>query len=356
MHPGRGRPARALGVVLTSAAVVMASTGAAARPASPAAARQAVTVRGSALVDASGRPLRLLGVNRSGTEYACAQGWGIFDGPNTDASIRAMTSWRIDAVRLPLNEDCWLGINGVQSRYGGPAYRRAITAYVNRLHARGLYVILDLHVAAAGRTLSTDIVPMADADHAPSFWRSVAATFARDPAVVFDLYNEPHDVSWSCWRSGCVTHGYRAAGMQELVNAVRVTGARQPILVGGLGWASDLSQWNAWAPTDPRHQLAASLHTYDFAACHTSCRAAVLAVHAHVPVVTGELGESDCRHGYIDGFMSWADQHGISYLGWTWDAGGGWTCRGGPTLITAYDGRPTAFGAGLKQHLARLRR
>ena len=97
------------------------------------------------------------------------------------------------------------------------------------------------------------------------------------------------------------------------------------------------------------------MHTYDFAPCAASCCAAVLGVRAHVPVVTGELGESDCRHSYIDPFMSWADHHGISYLGWTWDAGGGWTCRGGPTLIRAYDGTPTGFGIGLRRHRAALR-
>ena len=35
----------------------------------------------------------LHGVNRSGAEYACVQGWGIFDGPVTEASILAIKSW-----------------------------------------------------------------------------------------------------------------------------------------------------------------------------------------------------------------------------------------------------------------------
>ena len=43
---------------------------------------------------------------------------------------------------------------------------------------------------------------MADAAHAPDFWRSVAARFRDDSGVVFDLYNEPHDISWGCWRDG----------------------------------------------------------------------------------------------------------------------------------------------------------
>jgi hypothetical protein len=72
--------------------------------------------------------------------------------------------------------------------------------------------------------------------------------------------------------------------------------------------------------------------------------------------VVGELGETDCAHGYIDAFMAWADRHGIDYLGWAWDATspGGWTCRGGPSLITSYDGTPTAYGVGFRDHLRAL--
>ena len=34
------------------------------------------------------------------------------------------------------------------------------------------------------------------------FWEAVAKAFANHPTVLFDLYNEPHDVSWQVWRNG----------------------------------------------------------------------------------------------------------------------------------------------------------
>ena len=37
--------------------------------------------------------------------------------------------------------------------------------------------------------------------------------------------------------------------MQQLVDAVRSTGATQPLLLGGEDYASDLSQWLAHDPT-----------------------------------------------------------------------------------------------------------
>jgi hypothetical protein len=195
---------------------------------------------------------------------------------------------------------------------------------------------------------------MADADHSPAFWSSVASYFLTNHGVVFDLYNEPHDISWACWRDGCTTSGgWQAAGMQSLVNAVRGAGATQPVMIGGLGWSSDLSSWLTYRPTDSANQEVASLHLYNFSGCNTQAcwTSQVAPVAAAVPVVTGELGENDCADGFITTYMGWADTQGISYLGWTWDT---WNCSSGPALITSYDGTPTAFGIGLQQHLASL--
>jgi hypothetical protein len=129
-------------------------------------------------------------------------------------------------------------------------------------------------------------------------------------------------------------------------------------MLGGLNWSLDLAGWAAHAPHDPDHQLVASEHNYGggLAPCFAGCRAAILATHRRYPVVFGELGETDCAHGYIDSMMRFADAHGVSYLGWTWDAvaPGSWSCRGGPSLIQDYRGDPTAFGVGYRDHLVSL--
>jgi hypothetical protein len=218
-----------------------------------------------------------------------------------------------------------------------------------------MVVILDLHWNAPGHVLATGQQQMADQSHAPTFWTSVATAFKARPAVVFDLYNEPWGISWRCWLKGCrLAAGWETAGMQELVNDVRKTGARQPIMLGGLDKASDLAEWLAYEPHDPLHQLVASIHVYSPGGCdELSCWMSTVAPLAgRVPVVTGELGERDCGQSFIDRYMNWADQHGISYLGWAWDAG--WSCTAGPALITTWSGAPTAFGVGLRDHLNEL--
>ncbi|MDP9345064.1 MAG: glycoside hydrolase family 5 protein [Actinomycetota bacterium] len=305
------------------------------------------------LVDAHGRPIRLLGVNRSGAEYACIGRLGFFAGPTDERAIAAMTAWQINAVRIPLNEQCWLGINGAPARYSGARYRAAIGRYVARLHRAGLYVVLDLHWNAPGAARASGQQSMADLDHAPAFWHSVARAFKADPAVVFDLYNEPHGVSWQCWRDGClVPEGWRTAGMQTLVDAVRSSGARQPIIATGLHWGGDLSAWLRHRPDDPVNQLAAGLHVFDFSGCRSiGCwKSSARRVSREVPVVTTELGQRACSGAFIDRFMDWADSAGVSYIGWAWNPSG---CAA-PALIRSWDGQPTASGARLRARLVRL--
>lgn len=326
-------------------------------------------VNGNRLVD-HGHVVQLRGVDRSGLEYACIQNTGFFESPHpnqidTPSMIAAMVAWDINAVRVPLNEDCWLGLH-TPGRYGGANYRRIVRRYVAALHKARLYVILDLHWAGPGASPAAGQVPMADADHSPAFWHSVASTFKRDHALLFDLFNEPYQISWSCWLHGCMIPAgtgadgdrwpaYRSAGMQQLVDAVRSAGATQPLMLGGVSWSLDLSGWLEHEPRDPAGQLVASEHNYgQLAPCDPSCRGAILATHRKVPIVVGELGETDCRHEYIDRMMPFADRHGISYLGWAWDAGPYWTCTNGPSLIKAYDGTPTAFGIGFRKHFRAL--
>jgi aryl-phospho-beta-D-glucosidase BglC (GH1 family) len=340
-------------LVLASRAGVPDPAGFTASPRATAQGNPALVIKvdGNRLVDGQNRTVRLLGVNRSGTEYACIQGLGIFDGPHDASSISAMARWRINVVRIPLNEDCWLNINGVKQEYAGQNYEDAIVQYVNTLHQYGLYAILDLHWNAGGPLPASGQQLMADADHAGAFWSSVARVFKNDPAVLFDLYNEPHGVSWQCWLNGCTLQGEHFAGMQTLVNSVRVVGATQPILLGGNDWANDLSLWLSYEPYDSQSSLVASYHSYSFNRCTTATcwNSEVLPVAAAVPVVTGEMGEKDCQHAYVDRYMAWADSKDVSYLAWTWNTG---ACRW--ALIDDYQGTPTPYGKSLFNHLAAL--
>jgi endoglucanase len=332
-------------------------------------------VSGNELVSASGAQVVLHGVDRSGTEYACVQGNGIFDGPNDQASITAMKSWGVNAVRVPLNEACWNGESYVDSAYAGANYQTAIENYVSLLNDNGMVAILDLHwtdglyTGTSAGCSSAEAVcqkPMPDTAESVPFWTSVATAFKGNDSVIFDLFNEPYPEradnyneteGWQCWLNGgsdCVGISYSVAGMQTLVNAVRSAGANNVIMLGGLEYSNDLTQWLSYEPTDPDHNLVASWHSYNFNTCDTqSCWTSQVApVIAQVPVIAGEIGENDCADTYIDPLMTWLDSENTSYLAWAWNAD--FNCSTGPGLITDYNGDPTAYGAGYESHLQAL--
>jgi len=341
----------------------------------PSGAAPQLHVSGNKLVDASGRTVVLHGVNRSGTEYECVQGYGIFDGPNDQASITAIKSWGpVNAVRVPMNEACWNGESYVNSAYAAANYQQAIVNYVNLLNANGVVAILDLHwtdgtytgnSAGCSSAQATCQKPMPDAAQAIPFWSSVAKTFKGNDAVVFDLFNEPYasratgdtTTGWQCWLNGgtCAGIGYQVAGMQAMVNAVRSAGANNVLMLGGEEYSNDLTGWLQYEPADPDGNLVASWHSYNFNTCSSqSCWTSQVApVIAKVPVVPGEIGENDCGGSYIGPLTTWLKSENTSFLAWTWDNWSG-GCSSGPTLISDYTGTPTGYGAAYKAILQAL--
>jgi endoglucanase len=332
-------------------------------------------VSGNHLVNAHGQRVVLHGVDRSGGEYTCVHGFGIWDGPMNQAAVTAMRRWDVNAVRVPLNEACWNGESYVLRQYRGAAYRRAVEAYVRLLNRNGIVAILDLHwtdglyTGPSSGCSSAQAVcqkPMPDAAQAVPFWASVARTFKGNDAVIFDLFNEPYPEraagasegeGWRCWLHGgrCAGISFREAGMQTLVDEIRATGARNVIMLGGLEYSNDLTQWLAHEPADSARNLAASWHSYNFNACVTrSCWARQIApVIARVPVIAGEIGENDCADGYITPLMRWLDSRSTSYLAWAWNAD--FPCASGPGLIASYSGTPTGYGRGYRAYLRSLR-
>jgi hypothetical protein len=398
-----------------------------------------IRILGNHFVDGHGAEIRLLGVNFAGVEGACVdpgfqQGatdqhpGAVFDyqGPNpvvapgepdqpAEAFFATLAGWHVNAVRFLVNEMCWLGrppnpgnnpaVAPIpQAHYSAAKYRQAIETFVASLHRYGMIAVPALGDNPCPRNglnppgsqyspCGDNQQVMPDAANAPDFWRSFASTFKNDHSMVFELFNEPHpeavrpDINvLGCWRNGCQIpgEGWRAAGMQQLIDAIRSSGATQPILVPGINYSAvlyrpagqGLTTPVGWLtpgirPTDTLNppQLAASNHMYDnsYDSTDLGCphgstpdcwdnRLGIIA--ARVPLVTTELGEHDCGHSakFIDSYMNWADtkpasgRDRVSYLAWTFNAD--YSCNDvNTTLITDWSGTPNVAGRALRAHL-----
>ncbi len=336
------------------------------------------------IADKNGQVVQLRGADESGTENFCLT-WGPpavvmspAGGPSPldQASLTAMKQWGLNTVRIPLNEDCWLGINGVDASVGGSNYQSPIMDAVNLItQTNSMYVILDLHMSAPGTTAATNQGSMPDVDHSITFWQQVAAAYANNGSVIFDLFNEPNMGSapiaqqFSCLENGSTTAGggdcpfmnFAVAGTQQLLTAVRQAGANNLVIIGGPGFSAHLELWPQYVPTDTLSppNIAASWHVYDDQGgcttdaattfgtlCSTSSGLGAQAVmNAGYPIVVGETGYYSCSgstgQSWWPIFLSWADTQGIGYVAWSWSTSNTPYLLNDVTSFTAAGNGPT---------------
>jgi hypothetical protein len=240
----------------------------------------------------------------------------------------------------------------------------AITLAANR----GAYVLLDLHRFRAPT-----------AAHA-EFWKDAAARYKDHPAVLFDLFNEPHGISWEVWRNGGFVEdknapadedaflspaekalnarGFHSVGMQALIDAVRGTGAKNIVVVGGLDWAYDLSGIMKGYALDDKggHGILLATHIY---AGKLDWQDKVLPAVDKYPVIVSEFGANTKKFSFIPAdqqedaatwvprILGFIQKYRLNYTAFSFHPGAA------PQLISSWDYTPTTeWGAPLKRALA----
>jgi endoglucanase len=310
---------------------------------------------GATVCTAAGEPHLFRGVARPSLEWDSAGEWNNSRGiPRSD--FDAMAAWHANVVRIALNQDFWLS----GATLYDPTYAQTVDEAVRNAEAAGMDVILDLHwsdrgdlsASQAGGKQNTpghaDQQPMPDMNSL-QFWREVATKYRGDGHVLFELYNEPHDVPWETWLRGGTVKEYQAVGMQQMYDVVRSVGADNVVIAGGLSWAFDLSQvpnymiqgYNVMYATHPYYPQN------PFGAWDT--RFGYLAAQDIAPVIATEFGDTkdDCKGDWNTQLTSYADARQISWTAWAWWAG---DCHF-PSLISDWDYTPSVQGEVIKSAL-----
>ena len=202
--------------------------------------RGPLQTRGGQIVDSTGDVTLLLGVHMPGLEVLDPQP-GSIEARNVAAMTYATFGvirlrWNMNTVRLPVSVRAW--------RRDGAAYLDRVAAIVRLANDAELAVVLVACEDARSGSAASNGLPSADT---LAFWRVWTERFKDNPRVIFSLFNQPSAravpsaatatrtaADWTFWLNGGVANGgQRAVGMQELVDAIRSTGAQQLIAVSG---------------------------------------------------------------------------------------------------------------------------
>ena len=133
--------------------------------------------------------------------------------------------WHANVVRFQVIQDKLVGADG---RVFSAAYMRDIRTVTGYALSQGLSVVLNAQTEMRPGFTRDETLPT---PATWSFWRHLMVFYANDPAVIFDLFNEPRYCSWARW--------HRA--MQGLVDDVRQAGARNTLWAEGRWWGSTLA-------------------------------------------------------------------------------------------------------------------
>lgn len=330
-----------------------------------------ILVVGNRLQTKDGREVWLQGVN------VCSMEWTP-KGENVLAStLVAIDQWKSNVIRLPLKDKYWFGQDPAQTD-GGKAYRELVDAIIAFAANRGSYVILDNHNYRAPRP-----------EHI-AFWTDVATRYKNHPAVLFDLLNEPHGVSWEVWRNGGFVSerkagadednfltdeervtaklGFISPGMQKILETVRATGARNVIVAGALDYAYDLSGILTGFALEEKggNGIMYASHIYPWKSDWQGKMLDAAAVH---PILIGEVGADNHKQPWekeenfvqpatwVPDMLGLIQKHRLNWTGWSFHP------KAGPRMLEDWRYTPTSYWgdyakralAGEKFELTRLR-
>jgi aryl-phospho-beta-D-glucosidase BglC (GH1 family) len=314
-------------------------------------------VSGTQIVNATGQAVTLIGASHPGLEYLCSG-----DGHFRLADFQAMRSWGMNTVRIPLSSEFWANRHNAC-----PNYHLTVTSAVVNAEAAGMYVILDLQWnapldLAGDPSFGGGQYPMPDSGKDLTFWQDLATIYRSDPNVIFDLFGEPHDISWSIWYKGGTIQTsafrgnqfgngqgtYQAIGMRDLAAKVRAIAPENLIIISGLGWGYDLSLVNKGYQIQVPNILY-STHPFDHSNQEPgSWSGAFGKLSQQAPVIAAEFGGYDCQTDYVSTAIRYFQAHHMSWIAWGWNIA---PCSS-PSLITDWSGTPNVpYGSYIRQQM-----
>jgi endoglucanase len=253
----------------------------------------ALKVSGNKILDKNNLPVSLAGSSL----FWSNAGWGGERFYNPGAVSYVKSDWNATIVRAAMGVEDSGGYLQDKQRE-----KQKVKAVVDAAIAAGMYVIIDWHSHKAENYRS----------EAVAFFTEMAQTYGTRPNVIFEIYNEPLQVSWSS-----TIKPYAEA----VIGAIRGAGSNNLVVVGTPTWSQRVDE----AANDPitrYSNVAYTLHFY--AATHKQSLRdiAKVALGKNIALFVTEWGTVDASGGgsvdetSTNEWMTFLKQNNISHLNW----------------------------------------
>jgi endoglucanase len=309
----------------------------------------AIRAQGNRLVTVDGgKEVWLQGMNVASLE------WSVTGEQVHKSIVTGLDEWKGNVIRLPIKDEYWFGRKGQTD--GGTAYRAVIDQCITLAANRGAYLVLDLHTYRAPK------------DEYLTFWTDAATRYKNHPAVIFDLMNEPHGISWEIWRNGgfvgekndldeatfltpeerAKAQGFQSPGMQKMLETVRATGANNMVVVGGLDYAYRLDGIvDGYGLEDKSGQgIIYACHIYPW---KSGWQKYLLDAAAKHPILFGEVGadakkmtfmpleQQEDWETWVPAILGLIQQHKLNWTAWCFHP------SASPRMLLDWNYTPTPF-------------
>lgn len=242
------------------------------------------------IVGADGKPVSL-----AGNSFFWSQWQGQYYTPEVVGWLK--TNWRTTIVRAAL------GVTDKDGYLQHPAENLArVTRVVDAAIAQDLYVIIDWHDHEAHRHTA----------QAVAFFSDMARRYGHQPNVIYEIYNEPLQVSWAK-----DVKPYA----EQVIAAIRAIDPDNLIVVGSPQWSQDVDV----AAADPVKDanVAYALHFYAGTHKQTLRNKAVKAMELGAALFVTEWGPCNSDgNGAIDDdsvrqWMAFMREYRLSHCVWS---------------------------------------
>ena len=247
-----------------------------------------LTARNGQLFGVHGQPVQLKGMSLFWSQWS-----GTFW--NADVVRTLSRDWNVSVIRAAMGVEQ----GGYLSNPDAEAAR--VRTIVDAAVAHGIYVIIDWH----------DHNALKHPEKAVQFFSELAADYADTPNVIYEIFNEPIDVTWKDIKQYAET----------VISAIRSRSSNNLVIVGTPEW----SQRVDLAAEDPlsSENVAYALHFYADTHRQDLRIKTLSAINNGLTLFASEFGVCDASgNGGInleetDIWLDFLDQHTVSWANWS---------------------------------------